>query len=59
MKRRLLVLALATLTGCTADKGKGSWAEVVKDARGDNMRMQSGELNMKDSKPAATEKLFD
>jgi hypothetical protein len=50
-------MALASLIGCTADKG--SWADAAKDLRGDNMQMRSGQLNMTDTKPSAKEKLFD
>jgi hypothetical protein len=57
MRRLLLFVCLGSLIGCTADKG--SFAEAAKDWRGDNMRMQSGQLNMTDSNPGKTDKLFD
>jgi hypothetical protein len=40
--RRLWILALALLfsSGCSSDGDKGSWDEVWKDARGDNMQMR-------------------
>ena len=40
--RRLcaLVFVLLCCAGCTSDAQKAQWAEVVKDARGDNMQMR-------------------
>jgi hypothetical protein len=41
--RRLWIPALALVCGlgCAADGDKGSWDEVRKDLRGDNMQMRS------------------
>jgi hypothetical protein len=41
--RRLCVLAFVLLLGfgCAADGDKGSWDEVFKDLRGDNMQMRN------------------
>jgi hypothetical protein len=41
MKRLVLLLCLATVTGCASDKAGGSLSDAMKDWRGDNMRMQS------------------
>jgi hypothetical protein len=43
MRRLLLLLVcLASGTGCVSPQDKGEWAEAMKDLRGDNMRMRSG-----------------
>jgi hypothetical protein len=42
MKRCWLLIGVLTLaTGCVADGKNGSWDEVWKDLRGDNMQMRS------------------
>ena len=41
MKRRLgLFGTLCFCLGCAADVQNGSWSEVMKDLRGDNMQMK-------------------
>jgi hypothetical protein len=43
MRRLSVVLcALLACAGCAGDGDKGSWDEVLKDLRGDNMQMRSG-----------------
>jgi hypothetical protein len=39
MRRLLVLIGLAACVGCAQDKG--SWAEAMKDLRGDNMQMRS------------------
>ncbi len=42
MKRCWLLIGVLTfVTGCVADGKNGSWDEVWKDLRGDNMQMRS------------------
>jgi hypothetical protein len=50
MRRLLFLLCLAASTGCAADKG--SWAEAMKDWRGDNMQMRSGSSSSELSSPS-------
>ena len=53
MRRLFCVfVCLSAATGCLTPKDKASWNEAMKDAHGDNMRMQSGPGNTLDWDPA-------
>jgi len=44
VKRLLILLCLAPVTGCLTDRDKADWADAVKDFHGDNMRMRTGPM---------------
>jgi hypothetical protein len=41
VRLKILVLLLLFCLGCATDEAKHDWEEVMKDWRGDNMRMRS------------------
>jgi hypothetical protein len=41
MRRLCVLVGLLAVAGCTLDADRGPFADAMKDARGDNMRMRS------------------
>jgi hypothetical protein len=49
MRRLFVLLCLAGMfAGCASDSDKAQWAEVMKDLRGDNMKMSTDSKRMKE-----------